>query len=406
MSYCFKSVLIWVCLFAITRVSFGQEDTVRSSVSLLFLGDIMGHDSQIKSAYQSDSESYDYSDVFKYLQEEIAAADIAIGNLEVTLGGPPYKGYPTFSSPDALALAAKDAGIDVLVTANNHSADRRSKGIIRTIRVLDSLGIEHTGTFENAADRKANNLLVMEKGGMRIGMLNYTFSTNGIPVLEPTIVNMIERKQMAMDILAAKKDSLDKLIVFVHWGREYESIQHRSQESLASFLMDEGVDMVIGAHPHVLQPMVWERQGNKDQLIVYSLGNFVSNQRDTGRDGGGMFHVELAWEEDSVVVENAAFQLTWVYKAYEEGKVHFHVIPCDRFADNEAFFKTKGSWDSYLAFLKGARSLLEKKNRRIGELRYATGRWYYALPRLKPMARLGLETERESSGFLRKSLLK
>jgi len=149
-------------------------------VSFLFMGDIMGHGPQIKSAWQENKKQYEYSEVFNPLDDIISSVDFAIGNLEVTLAGKPFKGYPQFSSPDELAVACKNSGMDVLVTANNHSCDRKNKGIVRTLDVLDSLKILHTGTFKDVNKREKNNLLVLSKEGIKVGLLNYTYGTNGL----------------------------------------------------------------------------------------------------------------------------------------------------------------------------------------------------------------------------------
>ena len=141
------------------------------SLTLLFMGDIMGHTGQIRSALQPDKTTYDYTSCFDYIRSYISSADLAIANLEVTLAGPPYTGYPRFSSPDALAAACKDAGIDVLVTANNHSVDRGKKGIERTIKILDRLNILHTGTFLSYSDRKKKSPLIIEKNNFRIALI-------------------------------------------------------------------------------------------------------------------------------------------------------------------------------------------------------------------------------------------
>ena len=145
-----KKILYYTFIF-LNSYLFAQKP---AEVSLLFIGDIMGHGSQIQSAFNKDSKTYDYASVFSKVTPIIKRTDFAIANLEVTLAGPPFTGYPQFSSPDALAVACKNSGIDVLVTANNHSCDRRKNGLLRTIHVLDSLEIKHTGTFKNPIDCK------------------------------------------------------------------------------------------------------------------------------------------------------------------------------------------------------------------------------------------------------------
>ena len=198
-----------LCLFIV-------QNTIAQEISFLFLGDIMGHGPQIKAAWDDSLKSYNYDEVFQPVEQLISSVDFAIANLEVTLAGPPYKGYPQFSSPDDLAVACKKSGIDVLVTANNHSCDRGSEGIIRTVKVLDSLGIQHTGTFKNSQERDSLNLLILEKKGIKVGLLNYTYGTNGIKFNSPTYVNLLDSTLIKKDIDNALKQNIDKLIVFVH----------------------------------------------------------------------------------------------------------------------------------------------------------------------------------------------
>ncbi|MDH5610367.1 MAG: CapA family protein, partial [Cyclobacteriaceae bacterium] len=290
-----KKTLIVSLSILMSFVAVCQEADTTETVSLLFIGDVMGHGSQINAAYDSTTGTYDYEPVFEKIKPVIAAADFAIANLEVTLGGTPYKGYPTFSSPDELALACKNSGIDALVTANNHSCDRAKKGIVRTLDRLDSLQIGHTGTFRDSLERDSSNLLILTKGSIRLGMLNYTYGTNGLPIPSPTVVNLMDTAQMKLDIIRSKSDSLDKLIVFLHWGLEYQSSPSKSQEKLGQWLFENGVDIVIGSHPHVLQRMDYFEKNDSvpERFIAYSLGNFVSNQRVQKRDGGALVALEL-----------------------------------------------------------------------------------------------------------------
>ena len=186
------------------------------------------------------------------------SVDFTIGNLELTFGGKPYSGYPKFSSPDELAFSCK-SGINVLMTANNHSCDRGRKGLLRTLDVLDSAKINHTGTFKDSFDRNQNNLLILEKKNIRVGVLNYTYGTNGLPVPKGTMVNIIDTILIKEDILRSKEEKIDKLIVFLHWGRQYKSHPSKSQKNIADFLHKNGVDIVIGSHPHVIQKMEYKK---------------------------------------------------------------------------------------------------------------------------------------------------
>ncbi len=182
-----------------------KSESTNEKISLLFIGDIMGHDEQIWSAENRESHTYSYDTVFSYIRDEISEADIAIANFEVTLAGSPYTGYPAFSSPAELAVACKKAGIDYMVTANNHAADRGKRGIISTINKLDSLGIPHTGTFLNSAQRDSLYPVIIEKNGISLALLNYTYGTNGITVPVPAIVNMLDKNLIAQGSRKSQK---------------------------------------------------------------------------------------------------------------------------------------------------------------------------------------------------------
>lgn len=318
--------LLLLLLVFISTATHAQE-----KLQLLFLGDVMGHDTQINSARIDSSGEYDYYSCFRYIKDDIKAADLVIANLEVTLAGPPHKGYPQFSSPDTLADALIDVGVNALVMANNHCVDRRQKGLERTLKILDQKGIPRTGVFKDSADRAKHNPLIIEKKGFRLALLNYTYGTNGIKVRLPNIVNQIDTAIISKDIALAKTMNVDEIIVFMHWGWEYNLKPNPEQKKLTHFLWQKGIDVVIGSHPHVVQPMQWIKTESQNQIVVYSLGNFISNQRTAPRDGGVMAMVELTKEKDSTYISHADFQLTWVHTPIENGKKRFYVLPADRY---------------------------------------------------------------------------
>ncbi len=307
--------------------------SAQEKLQILFLGDVMGHDTQINSARIDSTGEFDYHSCFRYIKDDMKSADLVIANLEVTLAGPPHKGYPQFSSPDTLADALKDAGVDALVMANNHCVDRRQKGLERTLKILDEKGIPRTGVFKDSLDRVKHNPLIIEKKGFRLALLNYTYGTNGIRVSAPNIVNQIDTAVMANDILIAKAKNVDDIIVCMHWGWEYQTKPNPEQKRLTQFLWSKGVKVVIGSHPHVVQPMHWEKDGHQDNIVVYSLGNFISNQRKAPCDGGVMAMVELTKAKDSTYISDANYQLTWVHTPIENGKKRFYVLPAKRFSD-------------------------------------------------------------------------
>jgi len=359
-----KVVCFLIGLF-LQSVAYAQDTT---RLSILFVGDIMQHDSNIAAAYHSVTGKYDYSACFEYVSPIIKSADVAIGNLELTLAGKPYKGYPQFSAPNELAYELKRAGFDVLVTANNHSVDRGKKGIERTIDVLDTLAMLHTGTFKDSAARALTYPLLVEKNGFRLSLLNYTYGTNGIPIPHPSMVNLIDTVQIKNDLAKAREQNSDAIIVFFHWGDEYQSLPNKEQKRLTNLCFREGVKLVIGSHPHVLQPMEWRKE--KDQFVVYSLGNFISGQRPRYRDGGAMLWIDLQKVmKDSISltsIQQAAYELEWVQKS-NDAKKEFVMLPFRYFESDTAFIEDNLLRSAFNVFKTDSRALYAKHNRNVTE---------------------------------------
>lgn len=348
---------------------FAQEE---QTIKLLFLGDIMGHGPQIKAAYNNEEKTYNYDINYQYVRDVLSDADVSIGNLEVTLGVPPYKGYPQFSSPPELARDTKFAGIDILVTANNHSCDKRKKGIEKTIEILDSLAIQHTGTFKSQKEKDSLGTLIINKKGFKIALLSYTYGTNGIPVPYPNVVNHLDEETIRKDIANAKAQNPDQIIAFVHWGNEYQYQASTYQKKWFNFIKGQGVNIVIGSHPHVVQPMEWDKDNNT--LVVYSLGNFVSNQRKFPRDGGALFELTLTKKDTKTSVSKAAYIATWVYKRKEKNPyivghsgTDYMVLPINNFEYNPSFFTKKTDYDKMMRYTKHLRNLMKKNNQNVGE---------------------------------------
>lgn len=368
------AILFLVAFFSVSGQVLSQAE---NEISLLFIGDIMGHDTQINSALNSETGNYDYEDVFTYVRPLISDADMAIANLEVTLAGPPYKGYPQFSSPAALATACKNAGIDCLVTANNHSVDRGKKGIEQTIFKLDSIGITHTGTFIDKTSKEKLHPLMLSVKGISIALLNYTYGTNGIPVPAPGVVNITDREEIARDIAAAESKKPDLIVLFMHWGTEYDTIPSAEQTQMAEYFFSKGADLIIGSHPHVLQEMVWYRDGteNHHRALVYSLGNFVSNQRKPKTDGGSMVRIDLRKEDGEMKITSAAYYLTWVYTPVLNSKLRFFILPCSEFENRTAFFEKEADYRQMIRFVNESRELLNTRNRNFSEYIFDGKRW-------------------------------
>ena len=266
---------------------------IRQSVRIAFIGDVMVHTPQISRARRDSS--YDFNDSFKYVDPILKRADIIIANLETTLSdSAPYTGYPCFRSPVEIVDALKNAGTDAVVLANNHSLDYGPDGVRRTIRHLDERNIAHTGIFADSTDYRANNPLFIDSRGMRIALLNYTYGTNGLTERDGIIVNRIDTVTIREDIKRAA--SADCMIAFMHWGEEYSRKENRSQRELAAFMHANGIPVIIGSHPHVVQPC----ECSETSITYYSLGNFVSNQRSRYCDGGIIAEVEIVKHIDDI----------------------------------------------------------------------------------------------------------
>ena len=372
------------------------SDTLR----LLFVGDLMQHQGQIDAA--RTARGYDYSACFAYVKEVISQADFAVANLEVTLGGKPYRGYPAFSAPDEYLTAIHDAGFNVLLTANNHCLDRGRKGLERTLRLIDSLHIPAAGTYTDIEDRRTRYPLLLEKKGFRIALLNYTYGTNGIPVPSPAVVNLIDTTVIAQDIEKARQLHPDVLLACMHWGVEYQSLPGKEQQKLAQWLFAKGVDHIIGAHPHVVQPIEVHTDSltRQKRLVAYSLGNFISNMSARRTDGGLMLQMEFVKngaekertslkgekertnlkgekertslkgekerkeeEKSGAQLKKCEYYLVWTDRPIHSKKKNHQILPINFPADS----LTVNSRNLLNLFTKDTRKLLDKENKGIEE---------------------------------------
>ena len=267
---------------------------------LMVAGDIMSHLSQVLDSYVAETGEHDYSPMMAEPARQLALADYAVGNLETVLGGGPnYSGYPCFNSPDILAYNAKDAGFDLLATANNHTRDVGMDGVYRTLEVLDEAGVAHVGSYRTQAERDANHgICVADVAGISVAFLDYTYGLNGFRLPEDQMyaVNLFNldyytnlsepnSELMTADMEAARALGADLIAVVIHWGVEYQDAPNYYQTHLAQFLVSQGADLVLGGHPHVLQPYEtvtvtgWDGE-EREGFVCYSLGNFISDQHD------------------------------------------------------------------------------------------------------------------------------
>lgn len=348
-------------LFAVTTMLVAQGIALPfSRLDILFAGDLMQHQSQLDAALQVDGH-YSYSACYRHIRGTVSAADIAVANLETTIGTANYGGYPSFCAPDSFLHAAKDAGFDVMLFANNHCLDRGKRGALYTLDKMDTLGIMHCGVYRDSTDRANRYPLMVEKRGIRIAILNYTYGTNGIEPPAPIVVNYIDKKQIAIDIDKAKTLNADVIIACMHWGSEYVSIPPKNIRAMADWLLSQGVTHVIGGHPHVLQPMEL-RQANymsSNNAVVYSLGNLLSGMYLRGRDGGALVNLELHKLYDTTYLRSLSYMLTWVARPQRDNVDNFVILkaaaPPQGLAD--------GAYKKLSEFVSDSRLLFQKHNK-------------------------------------------
>lgn len=337
-----------------------SEATIGSS------GDVLIHVPIFNAAYSSSTKTYDFSNIFTYSNSEIKNCDYFVANLETTLSGTEngkkYSGYPRFNSPDEITTALKDAGVDCLLTANNHCYDTSSSGIARTQQIVSQTGFDYIGTRTSDTE---NKYLVKDVNGINFGMVCYTFETenkqegrkslNGILVDEESanLINSFDYAnldkfytEMEEQITLMKNAGADVLVAYMHWGNEYQLEANSRQKDIAQKLCDMGIDVIIGGHPHVVQPvdLITSTDGSHKMVCVYSTGNMVSNQRrqhmglKTGHTEDGMiFEMTFSkYSDGTVIFENVEVIPTWVHLYTSGGKSVYNIVPLSDDMDSKA----------------------------------------------------------------------
>ena len=344
---------------------------VVSTATIVSTGDLLMHKPVIDTGYKSGS--YDFESIFRYLSEYTMDADLAVANLETTLcstdNGYSYSGYPNFNCPDALVDGAKDAGFDILLNASNHSYDTSSVGMHRTMQVIQDKGLIPLGIVENAEDK---HYIVEEVNGINIGMICYTYETdsnadrvalNGLPVKaeDAPLINCFDYN--ALDTFYAelrtrleemKADGAEATVLYLHWGTEYQLQANETQKKMAQKICDLGVDVLIGGHPHVVQPMdLISSTTDEDHKMVclYSMGNAVSNQRQGNlsaiatahTEDGVLFSITFSkYSDGTVYLESTDLLPRWVYRRSDGTGNEYNIMPLD--------MERRDEWTSWMNF--------------------------------------------------------
>lgn len=319
-----KFAIVSSSVAAMSQEVVSADANSTSQVTLLAVGDNLIHTEVVMSGLQEDG-TYQYDFLYSNLKDQISTADIAVINQETILGGSDfaYSGYPNFNSPTEIGDAIINTGFDVVLQATNHTLDMGYQGVKNTLSywakhpAVTVLGI-------NKSQKAKAKVPIIEKNGIKLALLNYTYGLNGysLPKNKPYLVDMLDKKQMKEDILFAEKNA-DFTIVFPHWGSEYVYKPVAMQKELTEFFYEQGVDLVIGSHPHVLEPVEWiETEKNHRMLVYYSLGNFMSYQKEAPRMLGGMAEVTITKDQSGTYISDAG--ITPLVTHYENGPADFN----------------------------------------------------------------------------------
>lgn len=320
------------------------------------------HQRQIDAALQADG-SYDYTPCFETVKPWVSSADLAVVNLETPLGGRPYTGYPCFSAPDSYLEALVDAGFDYFLTANNHCLDKGIKGLERTVRQLEKRNLPYGGVYASESERDSIMPRVVDVKGFKIAILNYTYGTNGFKEKGCVKIDRIDRNLIRKDVEKARVKGAELIACCVHWGEEYNQLPNKSQTDLARFLRELGVEMIIGSHPHVVQPMELTRNKEGDKVLtVYSLGNFISGMRTSDTRGGAAVTVRIKRNlQNKAVVDAAFYNLVFVRPN------RFQLVKLDVGRKAERVCVDKAG-----IFAKRTRALLDHNNVNVKERQWTT----------------------------------
>lgn len=299
-----------------------EASNTDTTFNLTAIGDIMCHNTQYMDAYNASTGEYDFSYVFDDINYYIKNSNITVANLETTFAGEErgYSNYPRFNTPDALAYNLKKLGVDVVSTAGNHSLDYGFDGLSRTIDVLNSADISHVGTYKTQEER--DTIVFKYVKGIKIAFINYAYGTNGItiPSDKPFCINLIDEELIKKDIENAKSQNADIIVASVHWGTEYSTVPNDTQNELADFLFQNGVNIILGTHPHVLQKMekrtvTLEDGSTQDGFIIYSLGNFISDQNADNTRTSIILDLKITKHTDSsITIDEVNYIPIYMYK--------------------------------------------------------------------------------------------
>lgn len=328
--------------------------SITDTVTISFIGDVMQHGGQISAALsKGEGKTYNYENAFRRLSGRFRQADLMVANMEFTLGTRPYSGYPTFSAPPEIAYAAKDAGIGLFMLANNHIADKGKTGFENTFKAYEEIGVPTIGVYRTSDEEMKNDPMIVTIKGIKFAFFNYTYDTNGMPVTPPYHVNLQDSTYIREVIAKARLSKADIIIALPHWGEEYHLSPSQEQKEYAEFMFNEGVDVIIGSHPHVPEEAyiytesssatapLTESEPAVKRVVFYSLGNYISNQSDPAYTQVGTF-VRLRFIKNLLSGKISLAMPEWEYTwCFRKGELEsdYTVVPIEEFINGETYQK-------------------------------------------------------------------
>lgn len=368
-----RAIIISVCLISLLTIFFAisklsnvsqnqnevkqnKEQYQNAEITLGCTGDVLIHSPILTSCYDGQNDSYNFDDIFMYLKPYVEDLDYSIANLECSLSTKQwgYSGYPQFKIPESIVDSLKNSGFKMFLTANNHSNDGGSRGILHTLETLKSKDMDFIGIKSDVNEKP---YLVKDIKNIKLGMVNYSYgqisdegvaSLNGIPLSKDTskLVNVFDYNRLdkfydeiSSMIKEMKNAGAEKIVLFIHWGNEYQIKESAEQKKIAQKMCDLGVDLIVGGHPHVIQPIEHFKSsdGKRNMVCLYSMGNCISNQMaermdlKTGHTEDGMlFKVSFKKQDGKVDLSKIDVLPTWVNCRMKNNKKIYRVIPLDK----------------------------------------------------------------------------
>ena len=335
------AILLMIACFSWQGRAAGR-DTLRMS----FMGDVMMHYKQIRAARipgadTTKASSYDFSSYYSHIKPRLDSCDISVANMEFPVGVVPYTGYPVFSAPESIVWETIDAGIDLMLLANNHICDKGKRGLDSTYAIYSRLPAKFTGLWRDTIDEQLYNPAIINANGFRVAFINFSYGYNGFTIPKPYVAGRMDSLQIKQAILRARNRGADYIVALPHWGVEYSLDCHPEQRRWRDRLYRWGVDMIVGSHPHVPQAVEY----SQGRITAYSLGNYISNMSIANGQVGILLEATLVRREDGSI-ETLPPKVTYLWCG-RAGLLeqNYTVVPIEEYIDRPEAFISRAQYD-------------------------------------------------------------